>query len=67
MTTQDIINEIASQIESLENNFGFNNKEGFSQVKGSGETKNRYYGQFEALILLYEELTDSTWVSKNKK
>lgn len=64
MTTQDIINDIASKIEELENNFGFTNSTGFLQVMGEGETRNRYYGQYEGLTMLYEELTESTWISK---
>jgi hypothetical protein len=64
MTTQDVINEIAFKIEELENNFGFTNIAGFLQVQGSGETKNRYFGQYEGLVMLYEELTDSVWISK---
>lgn len=64
MNTAEIINEIASKIESLENNFYFTNLNGWKQVEGHGETVNRYYGQFEGLVLLYEELTESTWISK---
>lgn len=63
MKTIDIINEISSRISDLEINFGFNNKIGFLQVQGTTETLNRYYGQYEGLVLLYEELTDSTWVT----
>ena len=63
MKTIDVINEIASKIGELEINFGFNNKTGFLQVQGTTETLNRYYGQYEGLVMLYEELTDSTWVT----
>ncbi len=66
MKAQDIINEIASKIEELELNFLFTNSNGWKQVEGKGETKNRYYGQYEALVLLYEELTDSTWITDKK-
>ena len=55
MTTQYILDEISSQIEELENNFGFKNSAGFLQVQGTGETNNRYYGKYEALVLLYED------------
>jgi hypothetical protein len=64
MTAQSIINEICSRIENFENNWHFTNNDGWQQVVGKSETTIRWFGHYQGLVDLYEELTDSTWISK---
>ena len=66
MSVQDIINEIVDRIEGFENGRGFHNYTGSNQVENQTAFMQIEYGKYSELVSLYEELTNSTWVTDQK-
>lgn len=64
MNKQDIINEIVDDIEMFEKEYHFTNSTGWNQATEQGASVCILYGQYSALVGLYEKITDSTWISK---
>lgn len=57
MKKQEIIDEIKSRIDYLVDTCKFDPQIGWTQVNGKNATKQRAYGEFEALLSLYSCVT----------
>lgn len=57
VTKETILTDLRLLIEQLINNEGFNLEDSYHQVTDKGEAINRAYGQFEAYLALWYNIT----------